>query len=235
MEEIIMKKILLFASLALAIVVFAGCGGDDNPPNAMEANQRHFGEVVAVDGNRITMNVLSMAGGMGGQGGTVRIGGGQGGESGQRVMVRDGESVEGEFFEGQAVTIQRNEDGSIEARDEDGNLVHRVITDEDGEMIDGENRPQPRIAGADAETDRVRVAGGEGGQQMMVTGEMPPFERAGHAMSITIPGSIDVMVGFMSEDTTSVSTLERGDIVLVIFDEEGRIDSIRLLPDARMY
>ena len=225
-----MKKfIAIIAVMAIVVIPLMGCGGEDNPPNDMQRNARIFGEIVAVDGNRITMNELTFGGGMvGGQGGRVVMSGGQqDGEPGERVMiVRD----EDEYIE--EILLCEDEYSEIEYRDDDGNLVEPIIGD-DAEI----NRSSlVRIEGADAETDRIRVGGqGEDGQQMTFVGEqLPPFERAGHATSVVVPRSMMVTVGFQDDETVEVSTLGRGDIVLVIFDEEGRMDSIRLLPDARI-
>ena len=209
-----MKKILIITVVAaialMQLVMLTGCGGDDNPANPMEANQRHFGEVVSVDGNRVTMNVLSFAGGFDDS---------QVSENGERVMVRrDGDEVE---------VI-----GDVEDCDDEEclcELEYIIWEREDGE--NGDFAARGRIAGADAEEDRIRT-GGEGGQQLMVTGDMPPLTRAGHAMSVVVPRSISVTVGLQGDETVDVSTLQQGDVVLVIFDEEGRMDSIRFLPDA---
>ena len=222
-----MKKfitIMAIIAVTTAMFVVIGCGSDDNPivPDQIGGG-RIFGEVVAVDGNRVTMNALTMQG-MDGAGGRV-IMSGQDGADEQRVTVI-GDEYEIEDLECEP----ENDEYIIWERDdsEDGEFVARQrIAGADAET------DRVRMAGADAETDRIRV-GGEDGQQMMVTGEMPPFERAGHAVSVVVPRSIDITVGTQGNETADISTLERGDIVLVLFDEEGRMNSVRLLPDARI-
>jgi len=211
---IILITVLVIAAVVVAFFATDIFNADDNPPNEMQRGARIFGEVVSIDGNRITMNELTLAGGMmmDGQGGRVVMSGGQGG---------DGVHVVGE--------------NEIEYRDEDGNLVEPAY-DATGEPFadyNGEDeRPTPRIAGADAETDRIRTSEGDG-QQMMVMGEFPPFERAGHAVSVVIPRNMPLIVG-IEGDEAEVSSLQRGDIVLVLYDDEGRMASVRLLPDARI-
>jgi len=138
----------------------------------------------------------------------VEVIGGTGGAQGGQTVVRtndDGEIIEVESYP--------EYDGDIEYDDE-------------------YDAPRGRIAGADAETDLIRTGdGGQGGGMVIAGDEMPELRFTGEVQTITLPNGVEIINGVGGDGLlTDISTLRVGDIVFLMYNSEGVLDSARLMP-----
>ncbi|MCL2838025.1 MAG: hypothetical protein FWE04_03015 [Oscillospiraceae bacterium] len=200
MKKVIISIVIIIALVAVGLFLFTDIFGGNADGDIMGPNEHIIGEVAEIDGSTLLLRMVEMPGGMQMGGGRFVTGGGG----------------------GQAVTVIRDEDDDIHIHDED-------YLYEPEDIADGEYVVRQRIAGADAETDRIRIADAPEGA--VIRGEAPTLRRTGQVREITLPRNAMVTTGFAdTEEQVALSTLEVGDVIVVLYDADGRLDSIRLMP-----
>jgi|GEM_PF-3088772 len=210
MKKVIISIVIIIALVAVGLFMFTDIFGGNADGDIMGPNEHIIGEVAEIDGNTLLLRMVEMPGGM-------QMGGGR--------FVTGGQG-------GQDVTVIRNND-DVDVHDEDcvDCEPEEFFVNENVENGD-ENVVRQRIAGADAETDRIRIAGApEGAVIRGGDGEAPTLRRTGQVREITLPRNAMVTTGFAeTEEQVALSTLEVGDVIVVLYDADGRLDSIRLMP-----
>jgi len=145
--------------------------------------------------------------------------------NGNTLTLRIVEIAGGAMGGGQTV-VRTNDDGEI--------IEVESYPEYDGdiEYDDEYDAPSGRIAGADAETDLVRTGdGGQGGGMVIAGDEMPELRFTGEVQTITLPNGVEIINGVGGDGLlTDISTLRIGDIVFLMYNSEGVLDSARLMP-----
>jgi len=127
--------------------------------------------------------------------------------------VGGGRFVMGGGNDGERVVVSNDDDDGLDYEPE-----YDEYADEESEYAS-----RGRMAGADAETDMIRVAGNGGEIQI---GEL---NFTGIIRTVTVPRGVEVTIG-QGEETADISTLEVRDVIFVTYDADGRLDVIRLMP-----
>ena len=212
------KLIAMLVITAVSVVMLAGCFNQENE-NLQPPNSRLMGSVAEIAGNTLLVREMEMPGG----GRMVFSGGGDG----EREIV----SVEGSEQPSEVGFVALP--ATIDCEDEiELCEPFELYEDELDENVELPTRA--RMAGADAELDRVRVAGGTEGAVIRSEEDMQEFfaERrryTGNVRSITIPRGMPVIVGTDGE-TVDISMLEVDDVIFATFDADGRMESFRRMP-----
>jgi len=223
-----MKKFIAITSIvaiALATFAFVGCFdcNADEDVTVMPFGPI-MGEIHSIDGYTLTLRIVEVVGGE------------------TRTSGNDEIEIVGEPYDEDEIAAARAEYGIVAGPEpidweELGGFEYNDEELEFGEV----QRPGARIAGADAETDRIRIADaeegavirtGEGGGNMLVAGdEMPEVRFTGEVQTITLPRGTYATVGVNDDEThVAVSTLNVGNIVLIMYNVEGAVDFVRVMP-----
>jgi len=207
-----MKKIIAITIIIALTLAVSGCLNNAND-ETMPPNTRIMGRIAEINGNVLTLAEMETPGG---------------GTSG-RVVFRGGEQV-------QIVNDNDVEDYDLDCEEDYDYVESREEEYFVSEPVEGENGEElpvrGRIAGADAEVDRIRIADAPEGGVIRVGGgdvEAPQFRYTGNVRTVTIPRGMNVTVG-MDGEQVETSTLEVGNVIFVMYDADGRMESLRLMP-----